>query len=63
MQKVELAAGAWIDPRVITKREIRYMSVDIDRGAGYGNTLTWGEKDRPAEYPDSATSWRADRPT
>ena len=43
----ELAAAAWIDPTVITKRETRYMSVDLDRGAGYGNTLTWGEKDEP----------------
>jgi len=22
------------------------MSVDLERGAGYGNTLTWTEKDR-----------------
>jgi purine nucleosidase len=44
----ELAAAAWIDPTLITKREIRYMSVDLDRGAGYGNTLTWNEKDKPA---------------
>ena len=43
----ELAAAAWIDPSLITKREIRYMSVDLDRGAGYGNTLTWTEKDKP----------------
>ncbi len=43
----ELAAIAWIDPGTITKRENRYMSVDIDRGAGYGNTLTWGEQDKP----------------
>lgn len=44
----ELAAAAWIDPSLITKKETRYMSVDIDHGAGYGNTLTWTEKDRPA---------------
>jgi purine nucleosidase len=37
----ELAAAAWIDPTVITKSETRYMSVDLDHGAGYGNTLTW----------------------
>jgi hypothetical protein len=23
------------------------MDVDLDRGAGYGNTLTWSEKDKP----------------
>jgi inosine-uridine nucleoside N-ribohydrolase len=43
----ELAAAAWIDPTLITKRETRYMSVDLDRGAGYGNTLTWSQKDKP----------------
>jgi purine nucleosidase len=43
----ELAAAAWIDPTLITKKESRYMSVDVDHGAGYGNTLTWGDKDRP----------------
>ncbi len=43
----ELAAAAWIDPSLITQRETRYMSVDLERGAGYGNTLTWGEKDKP----------------
>ncbi len=43
----ELAAAAWIDPSLITKRETRYMEVDLDRGAGYGNTLTWTEKDKP----------------
>ncbi len=41
----ELAAAAWIDPTLITKRETRYMSVDLDRGAGYGNTLTSATKD------------------
>ncbi len=43
----ELAAAAWLDPTIITKSERRFMSVDIDHGAGYGNTLTWGENDRP----------------
>lgn len=37
----ELAAAAWIDPSIITRSETRYMSVDLDHGAGYGNTLTW----------------------
>jgi inosine-uridine nucleoside N-ribohydrolase len=43
----ELAAAAWIDPSLITKRETRLLGVDLDRGAGYGNTLTWTEKNRP----------------
>jgi purine nucleosidase len=43
----ELAAAAWIDPSLITKSETRYLSVDIGHGAGYGNTLTWTERDKP----------------
>jgi purine nucleosidase len=43
----ELAAAAWIDPSIIAKKENRYMGVDLNRGAGYGNTLTWNEKDKP----------------
>jgi purine nucleosidase len=43
----ELAAAAWIDPSIITKRENRFMSVDLYRGSGYGNTLTWSEGDKP----------------
>jgi inosine-uridine nucleoside N-ribohydrolase len=43
----ELAAAAWIDPSLITRRETRYMGVDITHGAGYGNTVTWTEADKP----------------
>ena len=43
----ELAAAAWIDPALITRRKTRYMSVDIGHGAGYGNTLTWTDTDKP----------------
>src|SRR5579863_2062047 len=43
----ELAAAAWLDPGIITKSETRYMSVDIDHGAGYGNTFTWAEDAGP----------------
>ena len=43
----ELAAGAWLDPSLITKSEKRYMDVSITRGAGYGDTLTWFEDDKP----------------
>jgi inosine-uridine nucleoside N-ribohydrolase len=43
----ELAAAAWIDPTLITKRASLYMAVDLDHGAGYGNTLTWTESDKP----------------
>jgi len=42
----ELAAAAWIDPTIITKTEKRYMAVNLSRGAGYGNTLTWSAEDK-----------------
>ena len=42
----ELAAAAWMDPSIITRTETRYMSIDLDRGAGYGNTLTWPVDDK-----------------
>ena len=49
----EIAAEAWIDPTIITRSETRYMGVDLDHGAGYGNTLTWGAKEnlRPGAQP------------
>ena len=44
----ELTAAAWLDPSVITKQETRLMDVDLDRGAGYGNVLTWTDRDKPS---------------
>ncbi|HKF01258.1 MAG TPA: nucleoside hydrolase [Candidatus Sulfotelmatobacter sp.] len=43
----ELAAAAWIDPSIITKSETRFMTVDLDHGATYGNTLTWAANTEP----------------
>ncbi|MHB8217021.1 MAG: nucleoside hydrolase [Candidatus Sulfotelmatobacter sp.] len=43
----ELAAVAWLDPGIITKKETLFMDVDLDHGAGYGNTLSWTEHDKP----------------
>jgi len=43
----ELASAAWLDPSLITKKETRFMDMNLDRGAGYGDVLTWNEKDRP----------------
>jgi inosine-uridine nucleoside N-ribohydrolase len=37
----ELAAVAWLDPSIITKWKKLYIDVDVDHGAGYGNTLAW----------------------
>lgn len=43
----ELAAAAWLDPSLVTARETRFMDVNLDRGAGYGDTLTWAGQDKP----------------
>lgn len=43
----ELTSAAWLDPSLITKTETRYMDVNLDRGAGYGDTLTWTDNDKP----------------
>src|SRR5215470_15403895 len=43
----ELAALAWLEPSLITKKETRYMDIDLDRGANYGNTLTWNDQNKP----------------
>ena len=43
----ELAAAAWLDPNLVTKKETRFMDVDLDRGANYGNVLTWTHSDKP----------------
>ena len=44
----ELAAAAWLDPSLITRKETRFMDVDLDRGAGYGDTLTWSAANKPS---------------
>src|ERR1700675_1137110 len=43
----ELAAAAWLDPSLITKKETRFMDIDLGRGANYGNILTWTDRDKP----------------
>jgi len=44
----ELAAAAWLDPKLITGMRRVYMDVNIDHGAGYGDTLTWSGNAKPA---------------
>ncbi|MGB7130614.1 MAG: nucleoside hydrolase, partial [Candidatus Sulfotelmatobacter sp.] len=43
----ELAAAAWLDPSIITKKEMLFIDVDLDRGAAYGDTLSWTEQNKP----------------
>ena len=44
----ELAACAWLDPAIITRRDDLYMDVDVTHGPAYGETLTWIEAMKPA---------------
>ncbi len=44
----ELAAAAWLDPKIITAERMLYMDVDISHSAGYGDTLAWTDASRPA---------------
>jgi len=37
----ELAAVGWLHPGIITKWRKLYMDIEVDHGAGYGNTLAW----------------------
>ena len=37
----ELATALWLDPGLATRRETLAVDVDVDHGAGYGNTLSW----------------------
>lgn len=43
----ELAAIAWLDPAVITRTRKLYLSISLDRGASYGNTLAWPQGQNP----------------
>jgi purine nucleosidase len=43
----ELAAAAWLDPKIITKENILYVDVDISHGPNYGDTLTWTATNKP----------------
>jgi purine nucleosidase len=44
----ELAACAWLDPTIITRRDDLYMDVDVSHGPAYGETLSWDEALKPA---------------
>jgi purine nucleosidase len=43
----ELAAVAWLDPSIITQWKRLYVDVNLDHGAGYGNTLVWPAGQQP----------------
>ena len=37
----EIAAASWIDPTLITQAEDYFLDVNLDRGASYGDILSW----------------------
>jgi inosine-uridine nucleoside N-ribohydrolase len=43
----ELAAAAWLDPKIITAERRLYLDVDLSPGATYGDTLAWTESNKP----------------
>jgi purine nucleosidase len=43
----ELAAAAWLDPKIITKERELYVDVDLERGPDYGDTLSWTKANKP----------------
>ena len=43
----ELAAVAWLNPKIITKQHELYMDVDTTHGPNYGDTLAWTETNMP----------------
>ncbi len=43
----ELAAVAWLDPSIITKSQKLYIDVNVEHGAGYGDTLAWAPGQQP----------------
>jgi inosine-uridine nucleoside N-ribohydrolase len=45
----ELAAVAWLDPKIITAERTLYVDVDLARGPHYGDTLTWTAANRPRD--------------
>lgn len=51
----EIAGIAIIDPSIITGQKQLYMDIDIDHGAGYGNTMFWDESATVPPYERLAT--------
>ena len=44
----EIAACAWLNPRIIAREREVYLDVDISHGPSYGNTLSWSATVKPA---------------
>jgi inosine-uridine nucleoside N-ribohydrolase len=54
----ELAAAAWLDPKIITAERILYLDVDISHSATYGETMAWTEGMKPADMDLQLVHWQ-----
>jgi purine nucleosidase len=43
----ELAAAAWLEPKIITAERLLYLDVDISHSATYGDMLAWTNANKP----------------
>ena len=43
----EIAAMVWLEPAIVTRTETLYVDFDVSQTAGYGDTLSWHEANRP----------------
>lgn len=50
----ELAAAAWLDPSLITKKEPLFWDVSVDRGISYGDSLVFTPGEQPGLGEQSA---------
>jgi len=51
----EIAAAAFLDPSIITSEKDLYVNIDIDHGAGYGQTIFLGQGTSAPEWWKPAT--------
>lgn len=43
----EVAAGAWLDPAIVTASEPLFVNANTQFGAGYGDLLSWDAGNQP----------------
>jgi inosine-uridine nucleoside N-ribohydrolase len=55
----EIAAASWIDPTLVTRSEEHFMDVNLDRGASYGDTVSWAPGFEPGLGEVKATVEKA----
>ena len=51
----EISAAAFLDPSIITDQRELYVNIDIDHGAGYGQTVFVGKETKVPSFWKLAT--------